>query len=426
MGYINRTISYFKRNGIAATKNAVLERIDKKHMDPMQAKANAYAMDVASQNASEVSPDKTGDICFSILVPAYETKTEFLFQMVNSVLGQSYTNLELVIADASVSDQVMDALKQYKDDRIRYIRLASNDGISDNTNAALMEASGDYIGLLDHDDLLMPDALWEIYQVIQESDFDLVYTDEDKVSADLVTWFEPNYKPDFNFDYLLCNNYICHFAVCRASIMKKLKFRSDYDGAQDYDMFLRIVAEIEKNRIADKASEELDASAAFDLAYLRSRIGHIPKVLYHWRAHEASTADNPESKRYAYEAGKRALADFMEQAGWKAQVTDSDHLGFYVVKYLPDLFTVRKDVSEVSYLNVQKGKVLHGPVLDGSELFVGMKTCYSGYLHRAHMPFDIDEAAKGCKVIGNPYHNKATKVGKKLFLPDFASFEAEN
>lgn len=411
MGYVNRTISYLQRNGFAKTKNAILERMDQKHMDPAQKRANAYVFEETVPDTAK-RMDAAFDLCFSILVPSYETKSEYMKQMIESVLSQSYPNFELIIADASASATVKDTVSLYEDKRIRYLRLSQNGGISANTNEALRMACGDYIGLLDHDDLLTPNALMEMYDAICKGDYDFLYSDEDKVSADLSTYFEPNFKPDFNFDYFLCNNYICHFAVCRACIMKALLFRTEYDGAQDYDMFLRIVAQIEKNRPKEENAEP------FALDELRKSICHIPKVLYHWRAHASSTADNPMSKRYAYEAGKKAIASFLKEAGYMASVSDSDHLGFYEIHYTPDLFRARRDICSVSFLTTKRGKVISGPVLDGCQQFVGMRASYSGYLHRAQTPFDIDAPAKNAKEIMNPYFDGRCKKGKRLFLPD--------
>lgn len=387
MSVVNRTISYLKRNGLRNTVSAVLERVDGTGMDPLQQKANRYTGrdDVAHK---EHRPPQTQEICFSIVVPAYETGECFLRELIESVLGQTYQNLQLVIADASASDQVERVVGSYEDGRILYRRLKENRGISENTNCAIALATGDYIGLLDHDDVLAQDALSHIAALIMEKGCDMVYTDEDKMSADGTRFFEPNFKPDFNLDYLLTNNYICHFTVIRAEIIRALQCRADYDGAQDYDLFLRTVAMIMKG---------LDAEDGIvpPTALLRVKIGHVNRILYHWRAHENSTADNPESKRYAYEAGKRALEDFLAQEGWHALVTHSTHLGFYEVTYLPDIFSVREDVAAVGTYRKAHGKVTEGPALDGEQCFLGMRTMYSGYLHRADLMFEADHLPAG-------------------------------
>lgn len=406
MRYINKTISYWKRNGIKKTVSAVLERIDNRAADPMQKKANAYRGRLQNTNAQK---PQAQTIRFSIVVPAYETKETFLRQLVDSVLGQTYDNLQLVIADASDTDQVQRVITGYQDDRILYHRLETNGGISNNTNEALSLADGDYIGLLDHDDVLERDALQAVAALLAKHDFDMVYTDEDKMTAGGDVFFEPNYKPDFNMDYLLSNNYICHFTVLRASLIKELRLRPDYDGAQDYDLFLRAVLKLDRLR-----QGEGGAAAGFG-AQLRDRIGHVPQILYHWRAHEDSTADNPESKRYAYMAGMRALEDFLRQAGWKAHVAHSPHLGFYDVTYLPDIFSVRKDVSGIGSCLIKGGRVRKGPLLDGQECFVGMRACYSGYLHRAQLIFEADELPEESLLLREDAGQ--TGAGRLLYLP---------
>lgn len=248
----------------------------------------------------------------SILVPAYETPKAFLSQMIESVLGQSYGNLQLCIADGSASDKVQRAVEPYmqRDGRIRYKRLLENKGISENTNEALALAEGAYVGLLDHDDILLPGALYELVKALNEAGgADAAYTDEDKVTMDLSRHFQPHFKPDFNMEYLCSNNYICHFFLVKREIACQAGgFRREFDGAQDHDFIFR-------------CTERAD------------RVLHIPKVLYSWRCHEASTADNPESKLYAYEAGKRAVCAHFSRAGQEAEVLDTSNYGFYRVRY---------------------------------------------------------------------------------------------
>ena len=248
----------------------------------------------------------------SILVPAYETPEPFLRQMMDSVLEQSYGKLELCIADGSPSDRVWRAAEEYarRDSRVRYQKLEKNLGISENTNAALAIAQGEYVGLLDHDDLLLPGALFEIVRALNEGEpADAVYTDEDKFDPDKNCHFQPNFKPDFNLEYLRSNNYICHFfAVKRETALAAGGFRREFDGAQDHDFIFRCT---EKAR----------------------KVVHIPKVLYSWRCHASSTANNPESKLYAYESGKRAVAAHLERSGTPGIVRDTENYGFFRVQY---------------------------------------------------------------------------------------------
>lgn len=250
----------------------------------------------------------------SVVVPAYHTPEVFLREMIESLEHQSYENWELCIANASPEDEKMrEVLREYreKDSRIRVKELTENLGIAENTNAAFALALGEFVGLLDHDDLLAPDALYEIAALLNSDEtIDAVYTDEDKVTTDLREHFQPHLKPDFNLDLLRSNNYICHFFVVRRTLVEQCKgFRSAYDGAQDYDFIFRCV---EGAR----------------------RVGHVPRILYHWRIHKASTADNPASKMYAFEAGKRAIEGNLERCGVKgAVVTHTSDYGFYDVSY---------------------------------------------------------------------------------------------
>ena len=249
----------------------------------------------------------------SIAVPAYQTPTEFLKQMIDSLIAQTYPNWELCIANASPDNEDMQrVLADYaaRDSRVRFCNLKENLGIAENTNQAFAMAKGEFLGLLDHDDLLAPNALYEIVQALQEHpQADTFYTDEDKVTTELDEHFQPHLKPDFNLDLLRSNNYICHFFVVRRSIAEKVGgFRKEFDGAQDYDFIFRCT---ENSR----------------------EVVHIPEILYHWRTHKASTADNPASKMYAFEAGKRAIEAHLERNGVKGVVSHTPDLGFYRVQY---------------------------------------------------------------------------------------------
>ncbi|MGI6071174.1 MAG: glycosyltransferase family 2 protein [Blautia sp.] len=248
----------------------------------------------------------------SVVIPLYNTPLDYLKEILDSLTGQTYSNLEICLADGSTEDAVGAFIrKEYgRDPRVRYQRLKENKGISENTNAALSMASGDYIMLSDHDDVVTPDALFEIVKVLnKEPDTDIVYTDEDKVTMDGKKYFEPSFKPDFNLDLLRSNNYICHIFVVKKRIMDEIGgFRKEFDGAQDFDLILRCV---EKSRI----------------------ITHIPKVLYHWRSHPGSTAGNPGSKRYAFEAGRKALKEHYDRLGIDAKTELTQIFGRYRTRY---------------------------------------------------------------------------------------------
>ena len=249
----------------------------------------------------------------SVVVPAYRTPELFLRQMIDSLEAQTYEDWELCIANGSPEDQSMrKVLEEYssRDRRVRWQELTENKGIAENTNAAFAMAKGEFVGLLDHDDLLAPNALYEVVNALNQHEHgDAVYTDEDKVTAELDEHFQPHLKPDFNIDLLRSNNYICHFFVVRRQLVEEVGgFRREFDGAQDYDFIFRCV---------EKARE----------------VVHVPEILYHWRTHKASTADNPASKMYAFEAGKRAIEAHLERTGVKGTVSHTPDLGFYRVKY---------------------------------------------------------------------------------------------
>lgn len=248
----------------------------------------------------------------SVVVPAYRTPALFLRQMIDSLTAQTYGNWELCIANGSPEDEEMKViLEEYcrKDSRICWKALEKNGGIAENTNEAFSMATGEFVGLLDHDDLLAPNALYEIVSALNKKDADVVYTDEDKVTVDLTEHFQPHLKPDFNLDLLRSNNYICHFFVARRTLIQQIGgFRKEFDGAQDYDFIFRCVEQ---------------AKAVI----------HVPEILYHWRTHRASTADNPASKMYAFEAGKRAIEAHLQRMGVKGTVSHTADLGFYRVQY---------------------------------------------------------------------------------------------
>lgn len=247
----------------------------------------------------------------SILVPMYNTPYKFFKELVECLINQTYTNWELCLADGSPKQD--ESLKKVyeKDKRIQYKFLGENKGIAGNTNECIKMATGDFIALFDHDDLLPVFSLYEIVKCINEHpEVEFIYTDEDKITTLDKPRFNPHFKPDFSLDFLRANNYICHFSVFKKELMDQLGGeRSKYDGAQDFDIILR-VSELTKNII------------------------HIPKVLYHWRVHPNSTAQaDVESKPYAFEAGIPAIQDHLERVGLKGTVEHGASLGTYRIHY---------------------------------------------------------------------------------------------
>lgn len=255
----------------------------------------------------------------SIVVPTYQTPIPFLKDMIDSVRKQSYEKWELCIADGSLNGdendtkviRVREELNRYsmEDKRIKVVYLEENQGIAENTNQALALATGEYIGLFDHDDMLTPDALYEIVKAINDYDYDVLYTDEDKISEDSHNYKKPVFKPDYSPELLCANNYITHFFVAKKSIVDRLGgFRKEYDGSQDYDFIFRCVE-------------------------LAKKVGHVSKVLYHWRMHGGSVAGDPTSKMYAYDAGKKAIQSHYERVGIQANVKHMERLGLYHTEY---------------------------------------------------------------------------------------------
>lgn len=306
---IKKGFAYLKQYGFQEFKVRLFERFEKEEVDYGQWCAQHALTEDEKKAQRETKWENPVKI--SVVVPIYRTPEVFLRQMIESVTEQTYPHWQLCIADGSgdVSGTKPVVEEYLSDSRIKYHVLEKNLGIADNTNAAIAMADGGYIALFDHDDLLTEDALYEVAQKIKETGADLVYTDEDKVTADLSERYQPNFKPDFNLDLLRANNYICHLLVVKRTLIEKVGGQDrEFDGAQDHEFLFRCVEKAEK-------------------------IAHIPKVLYHWRVHKASTADNPLSKKYAYDAGKRAVLEHIHRCGEEAEVTDTKFPGFYRVKY---------------------------------------------------------------------------------------------
>lgn len=247
----------------------------------------------------------------SIIIPMYNTPLNFFKELVDSLIDQTYTNWELCLADGSPEkNQKLEKIYK-KDERIKYKFIGENKGIAGNTNEALSLVTGDFVALLDHDDLLPIFSLYEIVKCINENpDVEFIYTDEDKFEKLGGKRYDPYFKSDFAPDTLRANNFICHFSVFKKELMDKLGgFRNEYDGAQDYDILLRM-------------SEETN------------NIIHIPKILYHWRVHSLSTAKSGgTAKPYAYEAGIKAIQDHIDRIGLKGTVESGNTLGTYKVNY---------------------------------------------------------------------------------------------
>ena len=254
----------------------------------------------------------------SIVVPLYKTPEKYLRRLTESVQQQTYPNWELCLSDGSGTDSPLTGiLKELcaKDARIKVITHDRALQISENTNSAIEAASGDFIAFADHDDELTPHALFECVKALNDHPGTLVvYSDEDKMSMDGHKFFQPHFKPDYNPDLLCTVNYICHLFVVSRSVIEKVgMLRKEFDGAQDYDFIFRCVEAVKDEEIY-----------------------HVPKILYHWRCHENSTAENPESKTYAFEAGRRAVQEHYNRVGVHAKVSDGEFPGLYRTEFIRD------------------------------------------------------------------------------------------
>ena len=235
----------------------------------------------------------------SIVMPVYNIAAEWFQAAINSVLSQTYPCWELCIADDGSTVRAVDGILeswQQNCRRIKVIKLQKHQGIAKASNAALKLATGEFVGFLDHDDELAPEALFEIVKILNtEQTLDLIYTDHDKIASD-GQLIHPSLKPGFSADLLLTQNYISHFCVFRHSLLKVIGgFRPGFDGSQDYDILLRFVE-------------------------MTQRIAHIPKVLYHWRIIPGSAAGDINAKPYAYQAARKALSDALSRRGLKGSV----------------------------------------------------------------------------------------------------------
>lgn len=238
------------------------------------------------------------DVTFSILVPLYNTPERFLREMIESVTAQTYGKWELCLADGSddAHDFVGRICQEYrqKDSRIKYQKLVKNEGISGNTNECYKMATGNYIALFDHDDLLHPCVLFAYMQAICEKDADYIYCDEATFKGNSINhMITMHFKPDYAPDNLLANNYICHFSVFSRELLESGElFRSQFDGSQDHDMILRLTAKAK-------------------------HIVHVPRILYYWRSHKGSVASSIDAKTYAIDAAKGAVADHLTKLGYR-------------------------------------------------------------------------------------------------------------
>ncbi len=307
-------LKFLLKKGPAACKERWIRRYETKE--------NKYMRWLEEhRKAWQPGPERKAGPLISIVVPLYNTPANYYKQMVDCVLAQTYPNWQLCLADGSTDGA--DRQKPLpKDDRIRYQKLEQNLGISGNSNAALSLAEGQWIALMDHDDFIEPTALVEMLERAQETGADMIYSDEDKVSLDCRYYYDPHFKSDYNPDLLRSNNYICHFLMVKRDLLLQAGgFRQEFDGAQDYDFILRCTEQAK-------------------------RIEHLPRILYHWRVHPLSTAENFDSKTYAMEAGRRAVQEHLQRVGIRGTAERTERPGYYRVRYeLQGTVTAKPKVS---------------------------------------------------------------------------------
>lgn len=317
--YVEKGIRYWKSQGVTALAEKVVEKVKNVRQGPpdYQKWIRHHLPDKGELERQKKTTFKYSPK-ISFVVPLYKTPEKYLRRLVESLQDQTYSNWELCFSDGSgAQSPLTDLLKELsaKDKRIKYVSHNEALQISQNTNSAIEIAAGDFIAFADHDDELTPNALFECVKALNDRPQTLViYTDEDKMSMDGHKFFQPHFKPDYNPDLLCTVNYICHlFVVSRKVIEKTGGLRSEFDGAQDYDFVFRCVETVKDEEIY-----------------------HIPKILYHWRCHEDSTAENPESKLYAFEAGRRAVQEHYNRIGVNAEVSKGEYLGLYRTKFIRD------------------------------------------------------------------------------------------
>jgi len=355
---------FYKENGLRALwKKSVhkIARIDEDYdYGEWEVKTRLSAEEIARQKEAWKTFEKKPLI--SVVIPAYNTGEEYLRALFESLRDQTYPNLEVIVADGSdKGDSVRRVTEEFgqqgrslltensqqgrslltendqqgrsfpTDDvtpRFVYLDLGGNKGIAGNTNAGLKAATGDFIALCDHDDELPLSAFFAVVKAINENpEAQFIYTDEDKIDFDGKAVFEPHFKSDYNPELLESVNYICHLSVIRKDLLEKVGgFRTEFDGAQDFDFFLRCTEEAIKDEtfsqqgrsLLDENSQQgtspLDEKVRNGL-FTSATVIHVPEIGYHWRYHKGSTAENPASKLYAFEAGTRAVKAHYDRLG---------------------------------------------------------------------------------------------------------------
>lgn len=448
-------IRYIRKFGLHTLWIRIAE---KKQKDKFDYQKNFSKMQASKEELDKQRNEVHGwdrQVKISIVTPLYNTPEIFLRELIESVSDSSYENWQLCLADATEAENGLtsenklgDIVREYqkKDEkitgegsRICYKKLTQNYGIAENTNQAIEMAEGEYIAFLDHDDVLTPDALYEMALAAGKAEKSgkkaaMFYSDEDKVNENRTAFLEPNFKPDFNPDLLCANNYITHFLMVSKKLLDRIgKISKEYEGAQDYDFILRC---------AEQADDVI----------------HVPKVLYHWRVHDRSTAGGSGSKDYAIDAGKRAIGAHLQRMGERGKVTVMPYFGFYRVEYEECMKEKREecvlfvdqaitplnsDWQEILYadcsrkgIGVVGGKIYdrHHHVFEAAffekkdaagkrfldNVYRGLKEGYGGYMHRANIQMDCDGVSAKCMLVKKTVLDKIEDYESLTNQPEFA------
>ena len=306
-------LSSLRRRGFRVTLQATKRFFSHKKQIRASVAAGSVVLSEVERQAQEQTKFNK-NIKISVIVPLYNTPEDFLCEMIESVMAQTYANWELCLADGSEKEHTkvgtICKLYEKKDNRIRYKKLSYNGGISYNTNKALEMVTGEYVGLLDHDDLLHPAALFEVMLAIDNKDADFIYTDEMTFEGQVSNPITMHFKPDFAIDTLRANNYICHFSCFSKALLDKAGwFRPECDGSQDYDIVLRLTEQAKS-------------------------IVHIPKLLYFWRSHANSVASDISVKPYCITAAKVAIDEHLKRCGIEGRAVEAPRLtSLYKIEY---------------------------------------------------------------------------------------------
>ena len=327
-GGANRLLRQWNRLRNCGGVRGVIRKLDYKrreHRAMRQFGTDSFPdMQRAAEERKTVFPHM---VKISILVPLWNNEKEFQIAMLESVMNQTYQNWELCLEDGSdeTHSYIGEICKDYaarSDGRIIYRHLDENGGIAGNTNACLALATGEYVGLLDQDDILHPSVLFEYVKAINEQGADYLYCDETTFKgSDINHMLTMHFKPDYAPDNLRANNYICHFSVFRRKLLEEeVLFRPEYDGSQDHDMILRLTDRAEK-------------------------VVHVPKLLYYWRSHSGSVASGIEAKPYAIDAAKRAVA-------WNLEKHGLEHFEIESTRAYETIFRIRYEILGMPKISV--------------------------------------------------------------------------